>query len=108
MIERRSYWVSAGMAFANPVKGGIHCREVLTDEDASQSSDEYARMYCDLHKKSVQMRHRNVKLVEAARDCLELLEEWFPAMDDMRCASESDSKKIDRLKEIVEAREELR
>ena len=29
MSERRSYWVSAGMAFANPVKGGIHCREEL-------------------------------------------------------------------------------
>ena len=75
---------------------------------SGEHSDELARMYFDLHKKLVRMRHRNVKLVEAVRDCLELLEGWFPSMDDMRWASGSDSKKIDRLKEIVESWEEFR
>jgi hypothetical protein len=36
-------------------------------------------------------------------DCIELLEDWFPLIDDMRCASEIDSKKIDRLQSAVKA-----
>jgi hypothetical protein len=43
------------------------------------------------------------ELIDASKDCLELLEDWFPSMDDMRCASETDSKKIDRLKAAREA-----
>jgi len=54
------------------------------------------------------LRERHAKLLNAAKDCLEILEDWSPTMDDMRCFSESDSKKIDRLKEALEAREELR
>lgn len=46
---------------------------------------------------------RHAKLVEAAMDCIELLEDWFPLIDDMRCASEVDSKKIDRLQAAVKA-----
>ena len=42
-------------------------------------------------------------LLDASKDCLGLLEDWFPSMDDMRCASETDSKKIDRLKAAREA-----
>jgi hypothetical protein len=44
------------------------------------------------------------ELLDASKDCLELLEDWFPSMDDMRCWTEVDSKKIDRLKQ---AREDL-
>jgi len=40
-------------------------------------------------------------LLDAAKECLELLEDWFPSMDDMRCASEKDSQKIDRLKAAI-------
>jgi len=49
------------------------------------------------------LRERNAKLLNAAKDCLELLEDWFPLIDDMRCASEIDSKKIDRLQAAVRA-----
>ena len=62
----------------------------------------------DLDAELARERRDHAKLVEAARECLELLEEWFPSMDDMRCADESDSQKIDRLKEALDAREELR
>jgi len=42
------------------------------------------------------------QLVDAARDCLFLLEDWFPSMDDMKCADENDSRKIDKLKALIE------
>jgi len=61
MSERRSYWVSAGMAFANPVEGGIHCREVLTDEDASQSC-------CSLYAENVRLRD----LLKECQFCMSL------------------------------------
>jgi hypothetical protein len=41
------------------------------------------------------------ELLDAAKECLELLEDWFPSMDDMRCADEKDSQKIDRLKAAI-------
>ena len=49
------------------------------------------------------LRERHAKLLNAAKDCLEILEDWFPLIDDMRCASEIDSKKIDRLQAAVRA-----
>lgn len=42
------------------------------------------------------------QLVDAAKDCLFLLEDWFSSMDDMRCADEDDSQKINRLKALIE------
>jgi len=55
----------------------IHVREII-------SSDEFGD-----------------ELLDAAKDCLQLLEDWFPSMDDMRCADENDSQKIDRLKAAI-------
>ena len=40
------------------------------------------------------LRERQAKLLTAAKDCLEIIEDWSPAMDDMRCFSESDIKRI--------------
>ena len=42
-------------------------------------------------------------LLDASKDCLGLLEDWFPSMYDMRYANKTDSKKIDRLKAAREA-----
>ena len=49
------------------------------------------------------LRERQAELLNAAKDCLEILEDWSPAMDDMRLFSEGDSKKIDRLQAAVRA-----
>lgn len=66
MSERREYWVSAGMAFRNPVEGGIHVREVLSPED--DPTDEYARMYCKLHAEHLKLTNRqDISVDEAYR-----------------------------------------
>ena len=69
----------------------------------------YADLEADLKTAMDQLEalsKRHAKLLAASKDCFELLEEWFPLLDDMRCASESDSKKIDRLKEALKAEDD--
>ena len=57
----------------------------------------------DLEAELIKERRARVELRAAVMDCIELLEDWFPLIDDMRCASEIDSKKIDRLQAAVRA-----
>jgi len=57
----------------------------------------------DLEAELIKERRARVELRAAVMDCIELLEDWFPLIDDMRCASEIDSKKIDRLQSAVKA-----
>ena len=79
----------------------------IDDWDAQDAISRHADLEADLKTAMDQLEalsKRHAKLVEASKDCLELLEVWFPP-NIYQCASESQSKKIDRLKEALEGLE---
>ena len=79
MSERRNYWVSAGMAFANPVEGGVHCREVWTDDKLETENERLrALLQSDWNKALFQ----NNKLLDGKERMLGLLRECHQWLQD--------------------------
>jgi uncharacterized protein YjbI with pentapeptide repeats len=83
----------------------------LRDADLIVADLRYADLsHADLRETIYDTQPEREKKVQAllasSKDCLELLEDWFPTLDDMRCASEEESQKIDRLKSTIEKMEE--
>ena len=88
MSERRSYWVSAGMAFANPVEGGIHCREVWTDDKLETENERLrALLESDWNKalfQNNQLLDDNERLRDLLREC-QVYVEGMSSVDSELC-----------------------